>query len=136
MKKLLFITLALILFISCEKESNQNQLANRTYVGTYQRHYSWTTSNDTAKVTIVFSENEWTGTSSIDGYPALCHGTFALDVDTIIFEDDCVWPDNTNLSFLLNGKYFLVQSGDTLEFSKNYSYVDGYSEIYKLVEQK
>ncbi len=120
MKKSLFFIGALLLFISCEKEEEiQKYISDGTYIGTFQRQIVWTES-DTAHITLTFNGNQWSGSSNFTKYPALCRGTYLINGDTIIFENECNWTAEFDWTLILAGKYLLTKTGNTVEFSKDF----------------
>ncbi|SFF52878.1 hypothetical protein [Sunxiuqinia elliptica] len=133
MKIYSYLVLALLLFASCEKEElREPSSLQGSYIGTFQREVVWSES-DTANITLTFEENRWTGSSDKNKYPALCNGTFSIDGDTIIFENDCAWTAEFDGTLILDGKYLLTETAKTIEFSRDYrsetkdTYVDKYT---------
>ena len=119
MKKSIYLTLAVLIFLSCEKEETiSKQIPDGTYIGTFQREIVWSKS-DPASVTLTFNKNNWSGSSDTEKYPALCHGTYSINSDTIFFENECVWTAEFDQTLILSGKYILTKNGKTIEFSKD-----------------
>jgi hypothetical protein len=113
------ILVLLLILISCEKEKIvEKQISDGTYTGTFQRQFVWADS-DTAQITLTFNGNQWSGSSDIEKYPALCKGTYSIDGDTIVFENGGSWPNEFDRSLILSGKYALTKTGKTIEFSKD-----------------
>jgi len=138
MKKTLVFICALFVFLSCEKEEEiQKWISDGTYVGTFQRQIVWT-ETDTANITLTFSGNQWSGSSNFEKYPALCHGTYSIDGDTIIFENECGWTAEFDWTLIFAGKYLLTKTGKTVGFSKDYrsATADTYIDTYKLTKQE
>jgi hypothetical protein len=136
MKKSLFFICALLLLVSCEKEEEiRKHISDGTYIGTFQRQIVWTES-DTAHITLTFNGNQWNGSSNFEKYPALCRGTYSINGDTIIFENECHWTAEFDWTLILAGKYFLTKTGNTVEFSKDYRSAssDTYIDKYKLTK--
>ena len=138
MKTILFFICVLLAFVSCEKEEEiPKQISEGTYVGTFQRQIVWAES-DTANITLTFNDNQWSGSSNFEKYPALCHGTYSLDEDSIIFENECDWTAEFDWSLILAGKYLLTKTENTIEFSKDYlsATSDTYIDKYILTKQE
>jgi len=76
--------------------------------------------SQTANISMTFSSNEWSGSSDIVKYPALCHGTYSLIGDTIIFTNQCAWTTEFDWSLILSGKYHILKTGNKIEFTRNY----------------
>ncbi len=133
----LFFICALFFLVSCEKEEEiQKHLFDGTYIGTFQRQIVWT-ENDTAHITLTFNGNQWSGSSNFEKYPALCRGTYSINGDTIIFENECIWTAEFDWTLILAGKYLLTKTGNTVEFSKDYRSAssDTYNDKYKLTKE-
>jgi len=136
MKNLILIA-SLIILIACDSDEQiDRKLPNGVYVGTFQREYVWADS-DTANITITINSNEWSGNSDIEKYPALCHGTYSIIGDTIIFQNECVWTADFDWSLILDGKYILEGTGNLIEFSYDdrSATSDTYIDIFKLEKQ-
>jgi len=132
MRKYLLFVCCLIGLLGCDKdEKNFPKLQEGIYVGTFQRELVWSPS-DTAKITMTFSSNTWSGSSNKVKYPALCKGTYSIVGDTIIFENECAWTAEFDWSLILSGKYKLMTEGNTIRFERDYrsgtsdTYVDKY----------
>jgi hypothetical protein len=138
MNKALILICTIVLFISCEKEEEiQKKILDGTYIGTFQRQIVWNKS-DTANITLTFSGEQWSGSSNFEKYPALCHGTYSIDGDTIIFVNNCVWTTDFDWSLILSGKYLLTTTQKTIEFSKDYrsATTDTFIDKYILIKQE
>lgn len=133
MKSYIFI-ISLIFLVSCDNDEQiDRKLASGTYIGTFQReHVLYDT--DTANITITFNSNEWSGTSDIEKYPALCHGTYSIIGEFIYFENDCGWTAEFDHSLILGGKYSLNESDSIIEFIKVYqsNTIEAFTDRYKL----
>jgi hypothetical protein len=135
MKKLIFIFLIVIISItSCDKSHN-DKIPDGVYTGTFQRQLAFG-GGDTANVTLTFSSNTWTGQSDITKYPALCHGTYSIDKQKIIFTNDCSWTDEFDGTLILGGEYTLSLNGNQLGFIRDYRgpSSDTYVDIYNLTK--
>jgi len=123
---------------SCEKTIPvEAGIPDGTYFGTYNRQFVWADS-DTANITITFSGNQWSGSSNIEKYPALCNGIYSIIGDSINFENTCEWTADFDWSLILSGKYILIRSGDTIEFINDHRSAtsDTYVDIYKISKQE
>jgi hypothetical protein len=138
MRKITFLLIVIVAFISCEKPVPfEKEIPDGTYLGTFNRQFVWTDS-DTAYITLTITGTHWSGSSDIKKYPALCNGTYSIIGDSINFENACEWTADFDWSLILSGKYLLIQSGDTIEFSKDYRSAtsDTYVDIYKISKQE
>jgi len=134
MNRLLLIIGTIIMTnIGCEsKHSAPDKIPDGMYTGTFQRQHPFG-GGEIAQITITFTSNTWTGQSSFQKYPALCHGTYKLDNQKITFTNDCIWTAEFDHSLILSGEFefelinnkltiirrFLGPSTDT--WSDNYS---------------
>ena len=135
MKKLIFIFLIVIISItSCDKSHN-DKIPDGVYTGTFQRQLAFG-GGETANVTLTFSSNTWTGQSDITKYPALCHGTYSIAKQKIIFTNDCIWTDEFDGTLILGGEYTLSLNGNQLGFIRDYRgpSSDTYIDIYNLTK--
>lgn len=105
MKKILYSIAALLLLIACNKDessditNNNNTLSGR-YIGSFHR-----TGMDTTRVSLLFTDGRFEGSSDIMNYPAICGGTFSLQGNTINFADSCTWTANFDWTLILKGQY-------------------------------
>jgi hypothetical protein len=128
----------IVAFISCEKPVPfKKGIPDGTYLGTFNRQFVWADS-DTAYVTLTITGTQWSGSSDIEKYPALCNGTYSVIGDSINFENVCECTADFDWSLILSGKYLLIQSLDTIELSKDYRSAtsDTYVDIYKISKQE
>ncbi len=69
MKKII-VSFLLVLGLGCNKTDSSNNILQGTYKGTFKRN----TSNIISNLTINFSSNNYSGTSSVSRYPATSAG--------------------------------------------------------------
>lgn len=114
MKKLLLILFALS-FISACKKSNEVQTENKTLSGRYLGIF-YRTGGDTVNVSLLFIDNNFSGSSDRAKYPAICNGTFNIEknsgASSINFNDNCVWTADFDWSLILEGEYELSFNAD------------------------
>ena len=137
MNKTTFLILSLLILINCKKEESISEMIpDGTYKGTFQREIVWSSGSNISNITLTFSSDQWSGTSDKEKYPALCHGTYSINRDTIIFENECAWTAEFDWSLILAGKYILKQSGNTFEFSRDYrsSTSDTYIDKFRILK--
>ncbi|MET0462408.1 MAG: hypothetical protein ABW007_04620 [Chitinophagaceae bacterium] len=104
MKKLLLISLSLILLISCEKDDNDQSEQFMLYPGLYKGTFS-RSGMDTVDISVKVVDNRFEGRGSRQNYPAICRGSFSGSQNAITFQDSCAWPANFDWSLILNGRY-------------------------------
>ncbi len=120
--------------VGCSKDEHLNvNINDGIYIGTFQREPVWS-SGKTANITMSFTSNKWMGTSDINKYPALCHGTYSIKGDTILFENECAWTAEFDWSLILSGKYVIKESEGIIEFSRDYrsATTDSWIDRYKI----
>ena len=137
MKKFIFLIPIFFTLLSCDKEEQGAiKIEDGLYNGTFQRELVWSES-EKANITLTFSSNEWVGTSDFTKYPALCHGTYSIIGDSIIFNNGCAWTAEFDWSLILSGKYAISKNGDKIEFTRDYRNAsnDTYIDRYILTKQ-
>jgi hypothetical protein len=110
MKIFLTALFALVILASCNKDNDStsgNQFPGGAYSGTFSR-----TGMDTAIVLINFSENRFDGSSNMNKYPAICHGSYVLNESTVQFADSCSWTADFDWTLILNGNYNIEHRDD------------------------
>jgi hypothetical protein len=125
MKALLIsITIPIILFtsISCEKERPIiYSIPDGLYIGVFQRN-----GYDTSMVTMVFKDNQWSGSGTKNKYPALCQGTYKISSNLITFSNTCAWTTEFDSSLILSGSFHMNVKGNVIEFFRISPYLDRY----------
>ena len=139
MKRLiqLLVIISLIGF-ACEPDHNfQNKIPDGVYTGTFQRQLAFG-GGDTSHISITFSDNTWIGQSDKSKYPALCHGTYRIDNQKIIFTNDCIWTAEFDATLILGGEYEININDNQLNFIRDYRgpSSDTYIDIYNLTKQE
>ena len=136
--RILLSIFSFLLLLGCEEEKfRENQIPEGTYHGTFQRQMVWT-DTEIASITLIFTANQWSGTSEFQKYPALCHGTYSINGATILFENACIWTAEFDWSLILSGKYVLTKTGKSVEFSRDYrsATTDTYTDKFILTKQE
>jgi hypothetical protein len=124
------VAILLILLSACNKETKL-QLEG-TYKGSFQRELK-TGGGLISQVTIQFTTNTWSGTSTINKYPALCNGSYKGSGDIISFDTPCAFTADFDQSLILRGDYTFSTSGNTIEIRR--MYISGDKDVYKLTRQ-
>ncbi|MET0637718.1 MAG: hypothetical protein ABWZ25_16940 [Chitinophagaceae bacterium] len=127
MRPVPLVLIALAMMISCQKEerADTDRPGDGRYVGIFTR-----TGLDTANVSLDFEGNQFSGSSSIDRYPAICGGSFDLGTGTIIFSDTCSWTANFDWSLIADGHYNFVYSDE--KDLRIWKTADGITDEYRL----
>jgi hypothetical protein len=132
------ISILFLTIIGCESKNNgHDSIPDGVYTGTFQRQQAFG-GGEVSHVTITFSSNTWTGQSDIIKYPALCHGTYNLDKQKIVFTNECAWTAEFDASLILGGVYDFKLNGTQLEIIRSFlgPSTDTWSDIYTLTIQK
>lgn len=116
MKRMITCIIALTVLFACKKSDNDKSttLAEGMYIGTFHR-----TGMDTAMVSLTFDGNNYSGQTDINKYPGICHGSYELYNNAIIFTDSCSWTADFDWTLILNGPYTLSPGNNNeLRFSR------------------
>lgn len=124
----LALTLLALTATGCTKKKSTVK-PDGTYAGFFSR---WPKATAT-KITITFKDGEYSGTSDLPKYPAICRGPFTIDGNTISFHDQCLYTADFDWTLILSGEYKFSSDGNNLRFTRRYSEAE-YDE-YKLTRQ-
>jgi hypothetical protein len=116
MKRMITCLLAFSLLLGCQKDDDDDDnitVPEGMFIGTFNR-----TGMDTASVTLTLDGNKFNGQSDMAKYPAICHGSFEINDNTIVFSDSCAWTANFDWSLILNGSYTFSRNNNELRFSR------------------
>jgi hypothetical protein len=131
MFKILVILLIVVSVFSCTK-NNDTPTISGTYSGTFTRNLG--DSSYISNVTFVFLSDVFSGTAN-GNFPIICPGNFQTTLDSILFNNPCILPDNVDEAFMLTGNYKLVVSGDSVTFSRLIGDFVYEEDIYRLKKQ-
>ncbi|HVK46188.1 MAG TPA: hypothetical protein VM488_00060 [Pseudobacter sp.] len=125
------LTLFAITFAGCSKKKSAAAVGipDGTYTGTFTRWPMATAST----ITITLKDKKFSGSSSLDNYPSICHGIFVVENKSLMFLDICSSYYEQDPTLMLNKEYEFSMDGRTLRFTRHYSDVK-YDE-YKLTRQ-
>lgn len=133
--KPIFLSLAIVatLFSSCKKRCDtSHDLLSGTYSGTFNREGFVV--GPFSNVTLHFTGDRWSGTSSAPRFPALCNGSYtALGADSIRFQNDCVFTTDFDHTLILSKDWAITINGDSLELTRNLS--SSARDVYRLKKQ-
>ena len=107
--KLLF--LVLLISTGCDRDPFETiSTANLRgeYVGTFERN------GETANVELQFNNRQYTGSSEVQKFPAICKGEYTLKSNVIVFSNICPWTAEFDWTLILDGEWSYDLSGDTL----------------------
>jgi len=101
---ILIIALTFPLLQSCGEDEGNELFIERTYSGIFYR-VGPSIKTSAADVTLNLSGENFSGTTSVQNYPAICGGTFDKDEDSIAFSNQCAFTADFDWSFIVNGSY-------------------------------
>lgn len=127
------LLLSSMLLFSCNKNSEANIVLDGTYAGTFTRVGMVLT--EPVPVQIRFTGKSFTGESDKSRHPDICNGEFAITGDSVNFKNACVFPADFDWSLILEGKYRISSTGDSLTISRMYVGIIVYSDTYRLKKQ-
>ncbi len=134
MKNLLLILLVLFTSFSCNTQDEMPKgLENGTYIGYFGRS-SPTEKYSAANVVLTLDNGNFTGSSAINYYPAICKGTYKIAGQEIEFSNGGAWTAQFDWSYILEGKFKLEADGEKLRMSRGYA--GTVSDIYVLTKKQ
>lgn len=118
MKHLFLFFLINIFFISCGPDKEDPVVIQPgTYKGQFY-HTSQNTNIDPSNVTLTFTDQKFSGSSDKTYFPAICNGSYKVTDQEIEFINGCSWPANFDWNYILNGKFKIKVTGNSLELTK------------------
>lgn len=74
----------------------------------------------------------------MEKYPALRSGSYLIEKDRILIENDCVWTPEFDHTLILNGEYIIKINGENIEMIRDYgnTTTDSYKDIYHITLNK
>ena len=131
--KINFFKLAVIalLFAACTDTDTSTRLQG-TYEGVFYRVRD-NLKGESSNVTLNFSEDRYSGTSSVVKYPAICEGTFVPSSDEILFRNSCMWTAEFDWTLILDGTFKVTRTADEIILSKEIDAANG--DYYVLRKQ-
>jgi hypothetical protein len=131
MKRIIFIlAVAAAITLGCKKDV---AIPNGDYNGTFTRSSS-NTNTVSSKVTLHISGKEFSGTSDIANYPAICSGGIEFKGSKVTVSNACMFTANFDWSFIFGGDYDWRVSGDNLIITRTYP--NGFIDTYDLQKVK
>ena len=121
------------LFLSCDKNGEiSKSIKDDVFSGVYTRTYKVLTDEETMTMSWVSYERQFTldlknGTYTCEGddegHPSFYGaGTFSVEKDIIIFNDEVARNAQYSWEWILGGEYNFTFDGKRLQFSKNNDY--------------
>jgi hypothetical protein len=129
---IIFVSLAGLL-ASCEYEQADKLAAVKpgVYKGQFIRSSPYAKFSP-AQVTIEFTGDRFTGQSDVIKYPAICSGTFRVEGNEIIFNNECFFTADFDWTLILQGNYQYQVKDNQLEITRIQNEV---TDRYVLVRQ-
>jgi hypothetical protein len=113
MKSMLNILFVAFVLSACSEDDDM-VLAN-TYEGIFYRIYPQARIN-ASDVTLQLTGDNFSGSSSIQNYPAICSGTYEIDGSSITFSNQCAFTADFDWSYILDGVYEIDESEQYIYF--------------------
>ena len=129
MKSTFYLLIFSAIFFSCSDNDSSGGI-DGTYSGTFYRITNGA-KEQTSNVTLTFSNNQYSGTSSMVKYPALCSGTFTETPQAMTFANTCMWTAEFDWTLILNGEFKVIRKDDELILAKEYNADNGDYYILK-----
>lgn len=107
--KILFVIL--ILTTGCDRDPIETDSVSDIrgeYTGTFERN------GEISNVELQFNNRQFTGTSEIQKFPAICKGKFSISGNRFVFSNECPWTAEFDWTLILNGEWIYQLTGDTL----------------------
>ena len=95
---------ATIMLQGCSEDNENHLITEDAYSGIFYRMYPQARIL-TSEVTLNLDNGKFSGSSSMDNYPAICNGTFEIQRNTIEFTNGCAFTADFDWSFILDGTY-------------------------------
>ena len=130
MKNILsFLTICMI--IACEKSgpTGMNTSLSGNYSGTFERTTA-SGSASTSNVILQLDGKNFSGTSSMPKYPAICNGTYSSTADSLYFTNDCIFTADFDWTLILTKSYSYTTVGDSLYIRRDYA--NQTTDLYRL----
>jgi hypothetical protein len=112
--ELILFTIALGLF-SCGKDNPRTPRG--TYTGTFTATYP--SGPQVGSTSLELKNGRFSCSGNTDRIPAGGSGTYSIDDDKIIFDDENAWTTDFDGNLILSGAYDYTIDGDRLNFSKS-----------------
>ncbi len=114
----LAIIVAVFAMAGCKKDRASSSSLSGDYTGTFV-HSTIAGRYMTAHVTVHLGKNDFSGSSDMVNYPAICRGTWEVSGNALQFNDQCIWPANFDWTLILTGSYEYHFDGKHLSLSNN-----------------
>ncbi len=111
MKIVKLLLLVLLVTTGCDRDPIETITVadlRGEYTGTFERD------GEVSNVELQFNNRQFTGSSEIQKFPAICKGEFTLKSNVIVFSNICPWTAEFDWTLILNGEWFYHISGNTL----------------------
>lgn len=128
MRLLIVLTLLSLFAAGCEKNLISGKLEGR-YRGNFQRITSGVADPLISQVSIHLSHKDYTGSSTVPRYPAICEGTYGATESVIKVSNSCYFTADFDWTLIFMGDYQYKRTGDSLIMWKEYP--NG-KDIYRL----
>ena len=132
MRFLFLLSFVTLILASCSKERFGEKLEG-IYKGTFVRTGDPLANPIKSSVTLHFSENNFSGNSTIQYYPAICEGTYTAGRSTLTAKNACFFTANFDWSLIFDGEYQYEQEGASLKIWRDFP--NGGKDLYELIKE-
>lgn len=116
MKIVKLLLLVLLINTGCDRDPIQTISVTELrgeWAGTFERD------GELSNVELQFNNRQYTGSSEIQKFPAICKGEFTLKSNVIVFSNMCPWTAEFDWTLILNGEWSYVLTGNVLTLTSS-----------------
>jgi hypothetical protein len=128
---LLIFSFVLLSLSACKKQKIAQNLEG-SYTGIFYRSAP-AIDYRPSTVTLKLEGNNFSGTSDIIHYPAICNGAWSINTAFVKFENKCAWTADFDWRLILDGDFSYELDGRHLKLWKSYG--NGMYDTYELDRQ-
>lgn len=111
--KILTCLFAISLLYACDEEETLSTIPDGTYEGVFIRTHP-NAKYAPSQVTLTFAKGEFEGESEVVKSPAICHGTYSIEGNKVVFVNLCIWTAEFDWTYILSGEFEMVATSDEL----------------------
>lgn len=109
MKTILLLASILTLTFSCITDyANPSDSVEGIYTGVFERD------DATSNVQLNLDNGTFSGTSSVNKFPAICNGAYTVTANSIEFNNSCAWTADFDWTLILSDNWSYTLSNNML----------------------
>ncbi|MFY0697980.1 MAG: hypothetical protein JXR11_09040 [Balneola sp.] len=123
--------LLIIVSLSCDRDDSGylTEFEEGEFEGEFIRSSPWGFYAP-SEVSLTLRDGKFEGTSSRAKFPAICRGSYEIDRNEIIFQNECPWTAEFDWSLILSGTFtYEIVEGELYLFKGDH---DGILDNYQL----